>query len=64
MPAHLIKDFHFAPREFCDPKLEIIYFALAHMLSLKQLCAACAALAKRDARECAEKEAMVRKVGL
>ena len=64
MTAHLIKDFHYAPREFCDPKLEIIHFALVHMLSLKQLCAACVALAERDVRECAEKEAMARKVGL
>ena len=50
--------------KFSDPKMEIIHFALVHMLSLKQLCAACVALAERDARECAEREAMRRKVGM
>jgi len=57
MPAHIIE-------RFSDPKMEIIYFALSHMLSVKQLCAACVALAERDARECAESEAMARKVGM
>lgn len=57
MTAHIIE-------RFDDPKLEIIYFALAHMLSVKQLCAACVALTERDKRECAEREAMARKVGM
>ena len=57
MTAHIIE-------RFDDPKMEIIYFALSHMLSVKQLCAACVALAERDARECAEREAMARKVGM
>jgi hypothetical protein len=50
--------------QFADPKMEIIYFALVHMLSVEQLCAACVALAERDKRECAEREAMKRKCGL
>ena len=50
--------------QFDDPKMEIIHFALSHMLSIRQLCAACVALAERDKRELAEKEAMKRKCGL
>lgn len=60
MTAYLIKDFY-------DPKMGIIFYALNGMWNagdVKQLCRACVALLERDKRERAEEQAMRFKVGL
>lgn len=57
MPAYPIK-------EFAEPKMEIIYWALATMLTIEQLDRVCLNLMQRDERERAERESMRHKVGL